>query len=142
MDYVREAKEFLKNYRDYVIAQENLKDRLKELNTTMNNCKMIDYSGMPRAQSTEPDDRICNLIFERDETKKCLEENTAMLEKAKKIIANLTKEQQQILELSYIAEDTDTAISLRLHMSPRTFYRAKSEAIRTLARQLWGISAS
>lgn len=142
MDYIYEAKEFLKNYRSYKRADKNLKDKLVDLETALEGYKPINVNGMPGATAENPDDRICNLIFERDKTKEAYEANRQLLEKAEKVLQSMDKELRDILIMSYVEEECDTSIMNGLHMSERTYYREKGRAIRQLARELWGIKAA
>lgn len=142
MNYIREAKEFLMNYKDYRIANDNLEDKLNILNTELEGHKPVNLLETPRASSNSFDDRLCNLIFERDKTKEYLEANSAKLTNCESILNNLPEEYRKILILSYVEYRTETEIMMDLHMSERTYYRRKEEAIRCLARQLFGITVS
>lgn len=146
MNYVREAREFLESYRDYEKANENLRNKLKDLNTRLEGYKPIDYSGMPHGSGdAEPDDKLCNMIFERDKTKECLLTNIREVNKCEHIINNLSVEEKKILMMTYVdnnGETPETYIMKELNMSRRTYYRYKGHAIRKLARQLFGIKAS
>lgn len=142
MNYIREAKEFLMNYKDYRIANNNLEDKLNTLNTDLEGHKPINISGTPGTSSYSFDDRLCNLIFERDKTKEYLETNSAKLTNCENILNNLPEEYRKILIFSYVEYRTETEIMMDLHMSERTYYRRKEEAIKCLARQLFGITVS
>lgn len=142
MNYIREAKEFLMNYKDYCIANDNLKDKLNLLKTELEGYKPVIISGTPRGSSSSTDDKLCNLIFERDKIKEYLEVNSAKLTNCESILNNLPEEYRKILILSYVEYRSETEIMMDLHMSERTYYRRKEEAIRCLARQLFGITVS
>lgn len=142
MDYIYEAKEFLKNYRSYKRADKNLKDKLVDLETALEGYKPINVNGMPGATAENPDDRICNLIFERDKTKEAYEANRQLLEKAEKVLQSMDKELRDILIMSYVEELFENDIMKKLNISRPTYFRMKGRAIRQLARELWGIKAA
>lgn len=143
MDYVREAREFLYNYRDYKIANDNLRDRLRKLDNELEGYKPINYSDMPHGSNGDnPDDKLCNLIFFRDRTKEQLELNIEQLESFENILSNLKEEYRIILLKSYVEELPETIILKDINMSRRTYFREKGKAIRSLARQLFGIKVS
>lgn len=142
MDYIYEAKEFLKNYRTYKRADENLRDKLGDLDTALEGYKPTDLSGMPGAAAENPDDRICNLIFERDKTKEAYEANRQLLEKAEKILQGMDKDLREILVMAYVDEMFETDIVKKLCLSRPTYFRIKGKAIRQLAREIWGIKAA
>lgn len=143
MNYIWEAKDFLRHYREYENANKNLTDKLNRLNAELEGYKPIDYSGMPHgSDEASPDDKLCNMIFERDVTKKCLQENKIKIDDCKKILDGLNEEQRKILTMSYIDEQPEVEIIKKLNLSRRTYFRCKGEALRSLARQLFGIKAS
>ena len=142
MDYIYEAKELLKNYRSYKRADANLRDKLGDLNTALEGYKPTSMSGMPGAPVEQPDDKVCNLIFERDRAREAYAANRQLLEKAEKVLQGMDEELREILLMSYVDEVYDTEAMKRLHMSERTYYREKGKAIRQLARELWGIKVS
>ena len=144
MDYVREAKDFLRNYRDYTISLENMKHRLQELETELEGYKPTSYSGMPSGSGgdDEVDDRLCNLIFARDRTSQQLVETQEIVDKYEAIVDNLKDEYKKILVLSFIEEKPDILIMDELFLSRTSYFRKKGEAIRCFARQLHGIKAS
>jgi RNA polymerase sigma factor (sigma-70 family) len=139
MNYIREAIEFLRNYQDLNIAAENLMDKLNELNAALEGYKEINVTGMPGGSAKAQDDAVCNLIFQRDKAVEHLEETKKAISKIDNALSKLSEEERKILVMSYSQEMTDTQISDELNISRRTFYRYRSEAIRKLAIQLFGI---
>lgn len=139
MNYIREASEYLKNYRNLKIAHENLVDEVTKLKADLSGYKAINYSDMPHGTSIVPDDTICNLMFRFDKTKEQLAENKKALARIEKSLSQLTDEERKVLEAYYVDELSDVEAAQKLHMSRATFYRVKGKAIRTLAVQLFGI---
>lgn len=140
MNYVREAIEYLRNYGDLKIAQENLEDKLHELNGSLEGYKEVNNSGMPGGGSAgAPDDKVCNLIFIRDRTTESLIETNNTIMKIDYILSKLGEEERKIIISSYAEEKSDLLIAEELNISRRTFYRYRGEAIRKLAVQLFGI---
>jgi RNA polymerase sigma factor (sigma-70 family) len=140
MNYIREAIDYLRNYQDLKIAAENLEDKINELNGSLEGYKEINNSGMPGGGgSSAPDDAICNLIFQRDKSIENLDDTNKAIVKIENALSKLSEEEKKILIKSYSQEMTDTQISDELNISRRTFYRYRSEAIRKLAVQLFGI---
>lgn len=143
MNYIWEAKDFLKHYREYENANKNLIDKLSKLNAGLEGYKPINYSDMPHGSGeASPDDKLCNMIFERDVTKNCLKENKIKIDDCEKIIAGLDEECKNILTMSCIDELPEIQIMHKLNISRANYFRKKGEALRSLARQLFGIKVS
>lgn len=142
MNYIWEAKDFLKHFREYENADKNLNDKLKKLNTELEGYKPINYSDMPHGSSETTDDQLCNMIFERDFTKECLMSNKNKINECKQILNNLNEEYKKILILSCIDELPETEIMQKLNISRANYFRKKNEALRTLAKNLFGIKVS
>lgn len=139
MNYIRETIEYLRNYDNIMNATVNLQERLMELEAALDGYKAIDYSGMPKGGSTAHDDRLCNLIFNRDRTLELLNANLDAELKIKDVIDKLDEETKKILVMAYIQNKGENKIMSDLSVSRRTYYRMKNEAIRKLAVQLFGI---
>lgn len=143
MNYIWEAKDFLKHYREYENANKNLIDKLNKLNAELEGYKPINYSDMPHGSGeASPDDKLCNMIFERDVTKNCLVVNKNEINDCEKILCGLNEEQRKILTMSYIDELPEIQIMHKLNVSRANYFRKKGEALRSLARQLFGIKVS
>lgn len=142
MNYIREATDYLKHYRELKKANENLENRLKQIKAELEGYKPIDYSGMPHGSgSAAPDDKICNLIFERDNLEKLLKENRLKVSEIEEVFNGLNDEFREVLKLAYIEEQPDVIICNKLGMSRSTYYRTRGKAQRSLAIQLFGIGA-
>lgn len=140
MDYLGEAKDFLKNYKYYKIASKNLQNKLNELVSKLEGYKSVVYSDMPSGKSgAAPDDRLCNMIFEKDRISELLKENKSKISEIETILSNLSDDHRNILIKAYINEESEVQITMDLCISRRTYYRYKNDAIRELARQLFGI---
>lgn len=140
MNYIREASEYLRNYKNLKVANQNLADEVMKLKEDLSGYKAIKYSDMPAGgSSVVPDDAICNLMFRLDKTKEQLAENKKALARIEKSLSQLTDEERKVLEAYYVDELSDVEATQKLHMSRATFYRVKGKAIRTLAVQLFGI---
>lgn len=142
MNYIYEAKELLKGYSDYKNANKNLSERLEKLNADLQNVKAISYDDMPHGSSANPDDKLCNMIFERDRTITLLKKNQNEIDRIDEIINNLDAEHKDVLIMAYVEDLPEIVIINKLNIARRTFYRYKGEAIRSLARQYFGIKVS
>lgn len=141
MNYMLETEHFLRNYKDYEVANTNMANKLMEIDAELEGCKSIQISDMPHGGSgNEPDERMFNLIFERDKTKELLKKNKTKLTRAKSIIKNLDEEQQIMLRMAFLEDISEEEILTRLNISRRTYYRMKNAALKRLGRQLYGIS--
>ncbi len=141
MNYITEAIEYLTHYKELDIANDNIKLRIKEVEGELESCKGAIYSDMPKGSKTMPDDRICNLIFQRDRLKEIQEENKLKLNTIESMFNKLEDEYKNILTISYVERKNEMAILDELNMSRATYYRIRSKAIKSFAIQLFGIVA-
>lgn len=143
MNYIREAEEILNHYRDLQIANTNLEERLEEIYAQLNDAKAIEISDMPKGGgNNSPDDRICNLIYQRDETEHNLQINRNTLHKIEEILEKLGSENKEILLESF--DDigkTDSSIAKSLGISRTTLIQKRGKALKKFAVQLFGIKA-
>ena len=143
MNYIHEAKEFLRQYKNLRIANDNLRDKIAMLRTELEGYKPVNSSGMPGGGSSSPDDSLCNLIFERDRNIEALQANSLRLSKATAILNKLDKESLDILKLSFIEseEKTDTEIAKELGIGRTTLNEKRRRALKEFSIQLFGIKA-
>jgi len=140
VNYIREAIDYLRNYQNVIIAETNLKDKLRELNGSLEGYKGIKYDDLPSGSAVSPDDRVCNLIFSRDKTKENIKENSDVRKKMDVVLKNLEEEKKQLLILAYATDKSEDDILKELNISRATYHRQKGRAIRELAVQLFGIA--
>jgi DNA-directed RNA polymerase specialized sigma subunit len=141
MNYIYETEAFMRNLNDYEQANTNLLTRLSEINTQLEGYKSQQISDMPHGGSgAEPDDKICNLIFEKDRVTELLKKNQKKLNAAQKALTNMDDNQRKMLKMSFDDSFNEEDILSTFNISRRTYYRMKNNAIRKIGRQLWGIS--
>ncbi|QLY82247.1 sigma-70 family RNA polymerase sigma factor [Clostridium intestinale] len=143
MNYIHEAKEFLRHYKDIKIANENLRYKIKELNSRLGEVKSMTISDMPKGGGGElPDDKLCNIVFERDKNIEALQKNSLTLTKATTILNKLDEESRKVLILSFIEDDkTDTEIARELKITRPTLNEKRKKALKKFSIQLYGIKA-
>lgn len=141
MNYITEAIEYLTHYKDLDIANDNIELRIKEVESELEGCKGAVYSDMPKGSKAMPDDRICNLIFQKDRLKELHEENKLKLSQLENMFNKLEDEYRDILKLSYVERKNEMSILDELSMSRATYYRLRTKAIKSFAIQLFGIAA-
>lgn len=118
------ANDFLKHYREYENANKSLVDKLNKLNAGLEGYKLIDYSEMSHGSGeASPDDKLCNMIFERDVTKKYLKENEVKIDGCEKILAGLDEDYKKILTMSYIDELPEIKIMHKLNVSRANYFK-------------------
>jgi ArpU family phage transcriptional regulator len=143
MNYIHEAREFLKHFKDMKIANENLRYKIDEMNEKISEVKGMTISDMPKGGgSNHPDDNLCNAMFERDRCLEALSKNSIKLSRATTIFNKLDKESKEILTMYYIEEEkTDTEIARELGIGRTKLSLKKNSALRKFAIQLFGINA-
>jgi ArpU family phage transcriptional regulator len=141
MNYIREAAMYLENYENLLIARKHLKEKVLELKENLTAIKGVSYSDLPKGKAIAPDDSMANMIFELDTSIKLFEENEEALKDIEKSLEDLPEESKRIIWLWYVEEKTETQMLSELNISRSTFYRLKSQAIRTFAVQLFGVRA-
>jgi DNA-directed RNA polymerase specialized sigma subunit len=140
MNFLYETQERLTNYEDCKHANLNLKNRLSQLNQELEGYKPIIMSDMPSGGgSVEPDDRICNLIYERDRTKEMLEKNTNQLKNFDIAFNQLPEEDRKILTMAFIKQVDESTIVKNLNVSRNTYFRERKKVLKRFARKLHGI---
>lgn len=142
MDYIRETVAIIKNYDNLSKSIENLKYRLEDCRSKLEGFKGVDLSGMPVAGAIEPDDALCNLLYEE----KVLQDNIITTKKEylriNKQLNGLSDKERELIIKAYTCDDkTDTLIATELNITRQTFYNKKKSIIKKLAIQLWGIKA-
>lgn len=141
MDYIRESIEWLKNYNRLKSSIETMGNELEDLNVELEQMgyKPIDFSGMPHGNYKIPDDEICNRIVLRDKKADALKRTKAKLEKLDLILSKLDHEEREILKAKFIDGLSYEEMASKLNLSYASITRKKSEGLRKLSLQLWGI---
>lgn len=141
MDYIRESVEWLKNYKTLKSSINTIESELKDLEIELKQMgyKPIDYSGMPHGNYKIPDDEICNRIVLRDKKADALKRTKAKLEKLDLILSKLDHEEREILKAKFIDGLSYEEMASKLNLSYASITRKKSEGLRKLSLQLWGI---
>lgn len=140
MNYISEIIIIIKNYNNLKIAQENLKDKLRDINTKLEGYKSINYGNI-HGSGAGANDKILNLLFEKNKTLEAYKENKITLNKLNKIFSGLSQDEKEVLLHAYIEDKTDTEIAKELDISRKTLNDKKRKAIKKLAVQYWGIKA-
>lgn len=149
MDYIREAVEYLKSYRDMKISLDNLKDEIRELKLEIPGDTAISFSDMPGGSGPNlPDDSIINKMCRLEKAKGEYFATKKKLEKMDGIIGGLSSKgdkcYEKILRLWYI-DNNDKGkpdvekIAKELNYTERHVYRIKGIALRKFAIQLHGV---
>ena len=141
MDYIRESVEWLKNYKTLKSSIITIESELKDLEIELKHMgyKPIDYTGMPHGNYKIPDDEICNRIVLRDKKADALKRTKAKLEKLDLILSKLDHEEREILKAKFIDGLSYEEMASKLNLSYASITRKKSEGLRKLSLQLWGI---
>lgn len=141
MDYIRESVEWLKNYKTLKSSIITMESELKDLEIELNHMgyKPIDYTGMPHGNYKIPDDEICNRIVLRDKKAEALKKTKEKVEKLDNILSTLDSEEREIIKLKFIDGLSYKEMASKLNLSYASITRKKSEGLRKLSLQLWGI---
>lgn len=138
MNYITETILIIKNYNNIKIAQNNLRDKIREIDTKLEGYTGITYGSI---HSTTDNDKYLNLIFEKEVVTKAFEKNSITIKKIDKMLKGITREEKFILVNAYIDNKSDTQIAKDLNISRKTLNDKKRKAVKKLAIQLWGIAA-
>jgi len=144
LDYIREAVDFLINYNNLKTSLINLEMDIREINAELNagQMKAIEYSDMPKGDSSQlPDDKLINKMYMFQVKKKEYFLTKKIIKKMDEVMARLPSNDERILRAYYILGYREETLFKHTFCSERTFYRAKTQAIRTFAIQLHGINA-
>ncbi|MBU3098368.1 MULTISPECIES: hypothetical protein [Clostridium] len=144
MDYIREAIEFLTNYDNLKTSLINLELDIREIKADLNagQIKAIEYSDMPSGDSAQlPDDKLINKMYMFQVKKKEYFLTKKTIKKMDQVLARLPSDDERILRAYYILGLREGTLFKHTFCSERTFYRMKTQAIRTFAIQLHGIDA-
>lgn len=145
MDYIREAIEYLKSYKDLQASLENLSFEIKELNAVIPGDKSIELDGMPHGSgSSLPDDAIVNKLFRLQKAKEEYVKTKKAIDHMDKVLAGLSdseehKIHEKVLRLWFLENRRADDIGKQINCSERHVFRIKNIAIRRLAVQLFGI---
>lgn len=141
MDYIRESVEWLKNYKTLKSSINTIESELKDLEIELKQMgyKPIDYSGMPHGNYKIPDDEICNRIVLRDKKADALKKTKEKVEKLDMVLSKLDSEERDIIKLKFIDGLSYEEMASKLNLSYASITRKKSEGLRKLSLQLWGI---
>ncbi|MGL5330770.1 MAG: sigma factor-like helix-turn-helix DNA-binding protein [Peptostreptococcaceae bacterium] len=140
MNYISETVTVIKNYNNIKIAQENLKDKLRDINTKLEGYKGISYGDI-HGSGAGTNDKILNLMFEQNKTLEAYRENDKSLKKLNKLLLGLSQDEKEVILNAYIQDKTDTEIASSMNISRKTLNDKKRKAIKKLAVQYWGIKA-
>lgn len=144
MDYIREAIEYLKSYKDMLISLDNLQEEIRELNAEIPGDKAITMNDMPHGSGPSlPDDAIINKLCRLQKAKEEYAFTKKKLEKMDKIIKGLSKGEdeyyEKVLRMWYIDDIDVGQIAKELNYTERHIYRIKGIALRKFAIQLHGV---
>lgn len=145
MDYLKEAEEELRAYKDFSNSLISLREEIEIIELEMKSVKTMNYDSIPGGNAVEDDERLVNLIY-----KKQIKEDAYKLTKAKikhiqKIFKLLDSSGDnknidvELLKQLYVEQRQIIDICNELEISERTFRRRKYIALRRFARQLFGI---
>lgn len=140
MDYIKEAEGYLRSYRDLKQSIELIKGEIEYLNEELSGIKAIDYSGMPSGGgSTLPDDRVVNLLYQKQVKQKALESTILKVNHIENIFINLGEKDEKILKAFYLDHLRGIELEGKFGVSERHAYNLKKTAIKRFAIQLFGI---
>lgn len=145
MDYVREAIEYLKSYKDLEAAKQNLLLEIRELRAS-GDSKAINMDGMPHGSRDGGfDDHIVNKMYKLQHAEKSYKETIRTLSKIDKILEEIShgdgnEKHGKLLRMWFIENNKINEIAETLDISDRHVFRVKNVAIRRLAVRLFGIN--
>lgn len=147
MDYIREAIEYLKSYKDTQMSIINLREEITKLDAELKG-SAITYTDMPGGGGIIPaDDIMLNKIYRKSQAEKQLKESAATIRRIDRILKDLNSDNNEkhgdMLRKSFIArlsnKDIDE-LADEFGYSRRQFYRVREKALKRFAIQLFGIS--
>lgn len=145
MDYIREAIEYLKTYKDLQYAVINLKEEVQKLDAELQGGAMV-YSDMPGGGSAavQADDKMLNKIYRIEMAKKEYSDSNKTIRRIDRILEELNlgdgKERHgDILRQWFIERRDRQEIANEMGYSMSQLYRIKDKALRRLGVQLFGI---
>lgn len=141
MDYVREAIDLLRSYRDLVFSKANLQDEIDKLDAEIKG-RAICYKDTPGGSSCDPDEILINKIFRIDNAKVELKETLNEINRIDKVLEafKIDHEESYKILVSWLIERKSINLTAeQLKISERHIYRLKNQAIRSFAIQLYGI---
>lgn len=140
MDYIKEAEVYLRSYRDFKKSIELIENEIEYLDEELVGAKAIDYSGMPSGGgATLPDDRIINLLYQKQVKQKALESTILKVNHIENIFINLGEKDEEILKAFYLDNLRGIELEGKFGVSERHAYNLKKAAIKRFAIQLFGI---
>lgn len=141
MNFINETINILKNYENIKKSKTNLEYKYKEIVEELRNIKALDMSGMPKSSITNADDKILNLVYQKETIRRLYNETSQKLSKIEKYLEGISEEEKEILLKSYTTDTTDTEIARDMEFSRQTLNEKRKKTIKKLAVQLWGIGA-
>lgn len=140
MDYIKEAEGYLRSYRDFKQSIATIESEIDYLDEELIGAKAIDYSGMPSGGgATLPDDRVINLLYQKQVKQKALDSTKAKINHIEKIFTNLGAKDEELLKAFYLNNLRGIELEGQFGVSERHAYNLKKIAIKRFAIQLFGI---
>lgn len=145
MDYIREAIEYLKSYKDLQMAVINLKEEIQKLDAELKG-SAITYKDMPGGSGAlQSDDVMLNKLFRLQQCKLKYAESYREIKRIDRILEGLSEgegneKHTAILKRTFIDGGDIDVIADELGYSRRQYYRVRNVALRRFAVQLFGIA--
>lgn len=139
MDYIKEAEGYLKSYRDLKQSIALIESEIEYLDEELTGAKAIDYSGMPSGGAVLPDDKVVNLLYQKQVKQKALEATRLKVKHIEAIFENLGSKDEEILKACYLEHLRGIELEGRFRLSERQVYNLRKIAIKRFAIQLFGI---
>jgi len=147
-DYLQLTRKYLRNYSIYTEAVENLTRRLRdievELGTVSITSPALDGGNGGKGELTPVEREADRRIERRDQYDELFHERTKLrrqIQKIKGALDVLPEEEQDALRLFYFENKNHEVISRQLHWSIRTCQRRVNDAVRKVARIIFGEEA-
>ena len=145
MDYLKEAEEELREYKDFSNSLISLRDEIEIIELEMKSVKTMNYDSIPNGNAVEGDERLVNLSYKKQIKEEAYKLTKAKIKHIQKIFKWLDSSGDnknidvELLKQLYVEQRQITDICNELEISERTFRRRKYIALRRFARQLFGI---
>ncbi len=139
MDYIKEAEGYLRSYNDLNQSIELMENEIQYLDEELTGAKAIDYSGVSSSGDSLPDDRIVNLLYQKQIKQKSLDLTLLKVKHIERIFSNLGERDEEILKAFYIKRLRGIELEGQFQLSERQLYNLRKIAIRRFAIQLFGI---
>lgn len=130
----------LEKYEARKVAEENILDRLRELESAMTSIRSPGAGEVSARSGGSKDEKYLNNIVSRDLLKENLKTTRKATRRMDKALNVLTEEEREILERFFMKPEKEAAFTLAdsLNIDRKTVYARREDALKKLTLALYG----